>query len=219
MKTIFTNTTTFWLAILILALPGLASGQSDCILKKDKDNIKVYNCKTEDSDFKIVRAEFELNATIDQYIATVLDVPKYKEWHYRSVNPKILKKISDSELIYYTQVSAPWPVSNRDLILRLKLDYDSTTKVLTSSLECIPDYLPTVENVVRVPKSYSEITFTPINDSKLKVEYFIHVDPGGQIPAWVANIFSTQGPYETFKKLIDRLEHQNDKTVLSSMKD
>ena len=90
--------------------------------------------------------------------------------------------------------------------------------MLTATLECIPDYLPAVENVVRVPKSYSKMTFTPINESKLKVDYNIHVDPGGQIPAWIANMFSTQGPYETFKNLKDRLEDKNDKTVLSSKK-
>ena len=216
MKTNSILSITFWLAVLILLLPKLAFSQSDCDLKKDKDNIKVYSCKVENSDFKIVRAEFELNATIDQYIATVLDVARYKEWHYRSINPRLLKKISKNELIYYTEVSAPWPVSNRDLVLNLKLDYDSTTKVLTVKLECLPDYLPTVENVVRVPKSYSEMKFTSISKSKLKVEYFIHVDPGGQIPAWIANMFSTQGPYETFKNLIDRLEHQ--KPAISSIR-
>ena len=52
-------------------------------------------------------------------------------------------------------------------------------------------------------------------DSKLKVNYVIHVDPGGQIPTWIANLFSTQGPYETFKNLKDRLEHQKDKVVES----
>jgi len=187
-------------------MPEITIAQKDCDLKKEKDGIKVYSCLTENSEFKTVKAEFILNATIDQYINTVLDVASYGEWHYRSVNPRLLKKISDMELIYYTQVSAPWPINNRDLILRLNLSVDEITKVLTITLECIPEYLPATENVVRVPKLYSKMTFTPINESKLKVDYSIHVDPGGQIPAWIANMFSTQGPYETFKNLKDRLE-------------
>lgn len=202
----------------MLIMSEIVIAQKDCDLKKEKDGIKVYTCLTENSEFKTVKAEFILDATIDQYIDNVLDVASYHEWHYRSVNPRLLKKISDRELIYYTQVSAPWPVSNRDLILRLNLSIDGITKVLTATLECIPDYLPGVENVVRVPKSYSKMTFTPIKESKIKVDYSIHVDPGGQIPAWIANMFSTQGPYETFKNLKDRLEDHNDKTVLSSKK-
>ena len=200
----------------LLAITELASAQNGCVLKKDKDNIKVYSCKEEDSKFKTVRAEFELNASIEEYIAIVTDIDNYKEWHYRVVNPRLLNKISNTELIYYTQISAPWPVSNRDLILRLKLERNTSTKALTVTLESIADYLPTVKNVVRVPASYSKMTLTPIENSKLKAEYFIKVDPGGQMPAWVVNLVSTQAPYETFKNLMDRLESLKKNTASAS---
>ena len=209
----------YTISILIFS-PLLASAQDECILKKDQDNIKVYSCKTADSKFKAVRAEFILNASIDDYSAIVLDVDRYKEWHYRAVNPRILDKIDDTELIYYTQISAPWPVSNRDLILRLKLDFNSITKVLTVTLESESDYLPTVNNVVRIPKSYSKMTLSPIGNSMLKADYFIQVDPGGQIPAWVVNLVSTQAPYETFKNLIERVESlKKQKATASSIID
>lgn len=200
----------------LLAITKLASAQNECELKKDKDNIKVYSCKTKDSKFKTVRAEFQLNASIDEYIAVVTDVKNYKEWHYRVVNPRLLQIVSSTELIYYTQISAPWPVSNRDLILRQKLELNTTTKALTVTLESIADYLPTVNKVVRVPASYSKMTITPIENSKLKVEYFIRVDPGGQMPAWVVNLVSTQAPYETFKNLMDRLESLKKNTAAAS---
>lgn len=201
---------------LVLTIPKLAYTQNNCVLKKDQDNIKVYSCKTVDSEFKAVRAEFELNATIDEYIAIVLDVDSYKDWHYRAINPRILDKVSETELIYYTQVSAPWPISNRDLILRLKLNMNMTTKALTVTLKSIPSYLPTVKDFVRVPESYSEMTLTRIENSKLKVEYFIQVDPGGQLPAWLVNLVSTQAPYETFKNLMDRLEKLKKSTSATS---
>jgi hypothetical protein len=203
--------------IPLLAVHEQAMAQNDCVLKKDQDKIKVYSCKVEDSKFKTVRAEFELNASIDEYLAIVTDVGNYKEWHYRVVNPRLLNKISDTELIYYTQVSAPWPVSNRDLILRQKLERNTSTKALTVTLESMADYLPTTKNVVRVPASYSKMTLTPIGNSKLKVEYFIEVDPGGQMPAWVVNLVSTQAPYETFKNLMDRLEKLKKNTTSASL--
>jgi hypothetical protein len=202
--------------ILLLVIPELALAQHDCVLKKDKDNIKVYSCKAENSKFKTVRAVFELNATIDEYIAVVTDVANYKAWHYNVINPKVLDKKSDNEQIYYTEVNAPWPVSNRDMILRQRLEMNNTTKELTVTLESIAEYLPTVENVVRVPASYSKLTITPIGESKLKVEYFIDVDPGGQIPAWVVNLVSTQAPYETFKNLMARIKSLKKNTTSSS---
>lgn len=203
---------------LLFALPLLAHAQNNCELKKNKDNIKVFSCKTVDSKFKAVRAEFSINASIDQYIAIVLDVDGYKDWHYRVVNPRILTKISEYELIYYTQLKAPWPVSNRDLILQLNIDKDVNTNVLTVTLNSLPDYLPEVEDVIRVPESYSRITLTPIDNSRTKVDYFIQVDPGGEIPPWLVNLFSTQAPYETFKNLKDKIAREsNDKTGISSV--
>lgn len=203
---------------MVTSMSVIAVAQQNCTLKKDAENIKVYSCETQDSDFKSVRAEFELNASIEEYRAIVLDVDHYKEWHYRTVNPRLLNIVSASELIYYTQVSAPWPVNNRDLILRLSLAQDSITKVLTVTLESIPDYLPEVEDVVRIPESYSVMTLTPVEESRLKVDYRIQVDPGGQIPPWLANMVSTQAPYQTFKNLMERLESKkNDKTVVTSI--
>jgi hypothetical protein len=204
--------------ILSLTYPQLVAAQDNCDLKKDKDNIKIFSCETVDSKFKTVRAEFELEASIDQYMSIVLDVDSYKEWHYRVVNPRILTHINEYELIYYTQLSAPWPVSNRDLILHLNLSRDLKTNVLTVTIKSLPDYLPEVENVIRVPESYSIITLTPINNFRTKVDYFIQVDPGGEIPPWLVNLFSTQGPYETFKNLMDRIASDtNDKTGISSV--
>ena len=217
MKALTKITSIIGFLIPLLAIPELAMAQNDCVLKKDQDNIKVYSCKAENSKFKTVRAAFQLNASIDEYIAVVTDVDNYKKWHYRVVNPRLLDKVSNTELIYYTQISAPWPVSNRDLILRQKLELNTTTKALTVTLESIADYLPIVKNVVRVPASYSKMTLTPIGNSKLKVEYFIEVDPGGQMPAWVVNLVSTQAPYETFKNLMDRLESLKRNTTAASL--
>jgi hypothetical protein len=46
---------------------------------------------------------------------------------------------------------------------------------------------------------------TPIGDNKLAIEYVAMADPGGSIPAWITNSFSTKGPFETFRKLKDVL--------------
>lgn len=203
-----TSNKTYLLLIFNLTLQLIASAQISCELRKDKDNIKIFSCKTKESAFNAIKAEFEVNATLRKYISVALDVDHYKDWHYKEVNQKIIKRVSDTEFIYYSQVTAPFPVSNRDLILHLKLEQDSITKVLTVSITSMAHYLPLVENCVRVPQSISKMTITPLEESKLRINYLIQVDPGGQIPAWVANTFSTQAPYETFKKLIERLEEK-----------
>ena len=195
-----------YLPFLVLFLPMMGMAQPNCELKKEKDNIKVYGCPVEGSALNDIRVEFEVNSTIEKYIPIVLDVAHYGEWRYREFNQKVLKKINDTELIYYAQVSAPFPMSDRDLVLHLKLNQDPITKIMTVKIESMLDYIPPVEDVVRVPSSLSTMTLTPVGESKLKVSCLVRINPGGQLPAWVINMFSTQGPYETFKNLKDKLE-------------
>lgn len=189
---------------LVWSMTGIA--QTNCELKKEKDNIKIYGCPVEGSALNAIRVEFEVNSTVEKYIPIVLDVTHYHEWRYREFNHKVLKIISDHEIIYYARVGTPFPLSDRDLVLHLTLNRDSVTKILTAKIESMPDYIPPVDGVVRVPSSLSTMTLTPLSESKLKVNCLVRINPGGQVPAWVINMFSTQGPYETFKNLREKME-------------
>ena len=195
-----------YLPFLVLFLPMMGMAQPNCELKKEKDNIKIYACRVEGSALNDILVEFEVNSTIEKYIPIVLDVSHYNEWRYREFNHKLLKKISDSELIYYARVNAPFPLNDRDLVLHLKINQDSLPKILTVTIESMPDYIPPVEDVVRVPSSLSIMRLIRLSESRVKVSCYVRVNPGGQIPDWVVNMFSTQGPYETFKNLIEKME-------------
>ena len=183
--------------------------QKDCSLKKDKDGIKIYTCPVADSDIKAIRVEFDVKSTVEKYISIVTDISNYKLWRYREKNHKLVKKISDRELIYYNQISAPFPASDRDLVSHLTITQDSVTHVLTVIVEAMPDYLPEEDGFVRIPKSKSVMKLTPLKNNTLHADCFIQADPGGQIPAWVVNSFMTQAPYETFSHLIQRMESKN----------
>ena len=50
-----------------------------------------------------------------------------------------------------------------------------------------------------------------ISAKLIRIEYTIQVDPGGSIPAWVLNLFSTKGPFETFSKLKEMLRQSNNR--------
>ncbi|GAA4310475.1 hypothetical protein GCM10023149_05170 [Mucilaginibacter gynuensis] len=42
---------------------------------------------------------------------------------------------------------------------------------------------------------------TPLKNGQIKVEYSLHVDPGGALPAWLVNMFATDGPMKIFRNL------------------
>lgn len=185
-----------------------AKAQEDCKLKKDQEGIKIYLCKKEGSSFKTIKVAFETKGTLKSYASGVLNIAGYKEWQNSILNIYTLENINDLELIYYSEVDAPWPVSNRDLIFHLKMDQDSITKSLTVSLKQLPLFIPAKEGIVRIPTANSLLTVIPIDSVHLQVNYVIHVDPGGDIPAFIANVFSTNTPWHTFNNF--RIKLAND---------
>jgi hypothetical protein len=40
----------------------------------------------------------------------------------------------------------------------------------------------------------------------INIIYTIELDPGGSVPAWIANMFADKGPYESFSNLADLLK-------------
>src|SRR6188508_2435953 len=96
-----------------------AQVQTDCALKKDQDGVKVYTCKSEGERFKSLRAEFTLeNTSLDQLEKFLLDVPFYTKWQYNMIEATLLTRTSNQEMTYRTVVDAPWPVENRELIVK-----------------------------------------------------------------------------------------------------
>ncbi len=184
-------------------------GQTDCELKKDQDSIKVYTCSRAESQFKSIKASFEVNATALELAAMVMDIAGYHEWQYKTINPKILKWINKQELIYYVEIVAPWPVSNRDVIVHLKIEQDPITKRMVFTANGVPDYIPEKDGITRVPMSKSTWIVVPISANKMRVEYSMNIDPSGSVPAWMVNMVSAEGPFESFYTLKSKIKERN----------
>jgi len=179
----------------------LGYGQDNWELKTTKKDISIFTRTFPDSRFKAVKVECELDATLSQLVAVILDVNTGAQWLYSTKSSVLLKQVSLSELYYYSEVNVPWPFSNRDFIALLKVVQDPHTRIVTVYGPTIPDYLPVKKDIVRVVRAEGKWIITPVSKNHLKVEYTLRMDPGGNIPAWLINLFATKGPYESFKNL------------------
>jgi len=186
--------------------------QNKWVLRKDEDSIQVYTSHTENSKFKSIKAVFTVHATLCQLAYMVLDVGNYNRWQYNTVKPSLIKKISDHEIIYYSEVLAPWPVSDRDMVVHLNMVQDPETKTLTIETYSIPNMVSEMKNIVRVPMSKAKWTVVPVGRARLQVEYSIQIDPGGSVPAWMVNMVCAEAPHESFMKLREKIPHN--KTVI-----
>lgn len=176
-------------------------GQEDWKLSESKEGMSVYTRTFPDSKFKAIKVELSLDATLSQLVAVVLDVNTGADWVYATKSSVLLKRVSPAEVVYYSEVKLPWPVHNRDFIAQLTATQDPATRVVTIYGPVVPDLIPVKKDIVRVRKSEGKWVITPIAKGRIKVEYTIRLDPGGDLPAWLFNLFVTKGPAESFANL------------------
>ncbi len=159
-----------------------------------------------DSKLKALRVICELNASPAQLVAVLLDVDACPDWVYHTKSCRLLKQVSASELYYYSEVSVPWPVENRDFIAHIIISQNPATKVVTMDAPCVQGMVPVKSGIVRITHSTGRWTITPEENNKIKIDYLLEADPGGSVPAWLTNLFATQGPLQSFKNLRRQLE-------------
>lgn len=180
-----------------------AKAQTGCALRKDQDSIKVYTCHTDTSKFKSITAEFTMNASLDQIESFFLDFPGYINWQYNTVVSRLLKKVGHSEFMYYTIIDAPWPITDRDMVVVLNINRSDNELTITANSAA--NKIPKNKEFIRVPASHSVYIFRKKNKNQLTVSYAMQIDPGGSVPVWLVNLVCAQAPYLSFKKMKEQI--------------
>jgi hypothetical protein len=206
-----------FMAVLLAVKLAPAFGQTDWKLKADNDGIRVYSSMIPGSRIKAIKVEATFDATAQQLAGVVMDVNTAIEWVSHVKSAVLIKRVSANELYYYSEVNLPWPVANRDFVAHLTVSQDPDTKVVTIDGPAVSGYMPEKKGVVRITNSTGKWIITPVADNQVKVEYSIHVDPGGSIPSWLVNMFSTETPMEIFKNLRIQLQKPNYKSPVLAL--
>lgn len=186
---------------------GTTLAQSNCTLRKDEDGIKVYTCNTDTSKFKSIKVECMLNTSLQRLEAFLLDFDNYVHWQFNTSESKALKKISDSVFIYYAKIDAPWPVADRDMVVRLWTNHINNQLIISATGE--KNFLPEKKDLLRVPASRSKWIITEKSKNQLEVHYSIQIDPGGSVPAWLVNWVCANAPLQSFKAIKAQIKKEN----------
>lgn len=182
-------------------------GADDWVLKKEKDGIRVYMRSVAGTEIKEIRANFFLKSSLNSVMALLKDVPAYKEWIYRCKEVALLNQPNQNEIYYYQQTLAPWPVTNRDLIVHSHWKQDEASKIIYINGKCMPDYIPEKDGVVRIRNFSNSWKLTPMQNGMVEIDYQISVDPAGLIPVWLVNLTVAEGPYQTCLNLIKTINN------------
>ena len=181
-------------------------GQYNWVLEKDKLGIKIYQSEVLGSGFKAIRVECTLVGTYYKLIELLINVPHYKNWVYNTKNTRLINKLTPLDFIYYSETRMPALFSNRDIVINLQIETDNLPHYLSISGKCKTGILPEVPGKVRVNYYKANWRVTMPTANTIHIDYIVEMDPRGNIPGWIANMFSDKGPFETFSNLAKQLK-------------
>jgi START domain len=193
------------LLILVFFFNTSLFGQGNWTLLKQNDGIKISSRPASVSQFNDIRVEVDLPGNINQFKGILLDVGRYKDWSYATKKSVLVKQLTADKLIYYTEIEVPWPATNRCFYANFELREDSLARSMQVVAINLPDYLPVPKDLVKVLFTKGIWNITTISKRSIHVDYILELNPGGSLPAWVLNLFSTKGPMETFENIKQKM--------------
>jgi hypothetical protein len=196
----------FFTTLMMIVQVISAFAQEDWKLQKDKDGIKVYSAAFPDSKIRAIKVVASYEASPGEIADLVMDVNTATEWVSHLKSSSLIKSVSQNELYYYAEVSLPWPVANRDFVAHLTRYENAQTGTITIEGPAVAGMTPEKKGIVRINNSDGKWIITPLGNNQVRVEYSLHVDPAGSIPAWLVNMFSGETPLQIFENLRQELK-------------
>jgi hypothetical protein len=194
------------LLLFCLLTFSFSFGQYAWKLTRNEDGIKTFESEKKGSRFKSIRVECTLEGTYDKLTSILLNVNHHKDWVYNTKTSYLIKRIGPYDLYYYSESIMPWPTTNRDAVVHLRIMRDSLPRYMKVTALSEPNFIGKKEGKVRVPYSSATWFVTMPTSRTIQIIYIFEADPGGNLPPWLVNMFADKGPYESFKKLGEMLK-------------
>jgi hypothetical protein len=182
-------------------------------LSKNEEGISVYTKDRKGSNFKEIKVSCTLHSSAASLVHLLSIKEEYPAWIYACSEARMLNQVSPFETYHYQVTDAPWPVEDRDLIVRTTVSQDPVTKVIDIYGVGIADYIPENKNKIRVSQYTAHWIITPKGNNTLDIVYLIALDPAGNLPPWIVNLGVSEGPLRTMKNLKARLPMYKDAKV------
>ncbi|MEX2476573.1 START domain-containing protein [Marinobacter sp.] len=169
-------------------------------LRKEADNIRVYTISQTDSSFKAFKAEALLDSTMENLLAVMVNPESCVEWVHNCTESSAFGDGDFHDRYAYSVNDMPWPVTDRDYVLRIRTHGDQSSGEVTMDLNAVPDRRDEIDGHVRVDRSDTLYRFVPEGD-KTRMIWVQHTDPNGSIPGWLVNTLLVDIPLRSLEQL------------------
>jgi hypothetical protein len=195
------------LSLLALSASAYAGSESQWKFIDEDDGIHTWMLEIPGQDLPGFRGQTVMKSSVKGVLDQMLDWKSHTKWMYRCAESTLLEPLGEKSAILYNRTSAPWPVWDRDVVVKSLVEEAPDLSSVKVSFENV-DYAkkPVPDKVVRMPKLVGFYKLWQVEPNKTKVLYQVEADIGGSIPKWLAKRAARDLPYTTLRKLRERVE-------------
>lgn len=183
--------------------------QTEWKLRKETDGIEVYFRQAEDSNIKELKITTRTRGTLGAAVAFISDIDNFPNWMDHCRETYVLEQRSPTDYTYYNLADFPWPLSDREFLMRCTTYQDPVSLAVHFHSVADPGALPPAKGYVRVQKTVSQWKIEPDGAGYIRLEYYLKADPGGAIPAWMINAALDKGPIKAMHALCKAVQNES----------
>lgn len=140
----------------------------------------------------------------ERVLAWIEATHTYVDWMHNCEEAKALGE-GDGARIVYNRIGSPWPVSDRDVVLRSTRTRRDDGAIRVEFRDTTDPAAPPGQDAVRMARLVGSYELQPRPEGT-RVVYTVDSDPGGGLPAWLVRRASLELPYRTLANLRERAE-------------
>jgi len=177
--------------------PESADGWS---LRKEVDNIRIYTMEQEGSGFQAFKAVAELNVPMENLMAVMVNPESCEEWVHNCAESYAFGPGNFHDRYAYSVNDMPWPVTDRDYVLRIRTHGQADSDEIIMNLNATPNKRAEFDSRVRVDRSNTLYRFTS-QGQHTRMVWIQHTDPNGSLPGWLVNNLIVDIPVKSMQAL------------------
>lgn len=180
----------------------------------DRNGIQVYMRHSDDSRLKTFRGVTKIEL-LDEYalVGLLEDYANYPRWLHFIDSARELNRTGSLLRHLHFTTKLPWPLNDREALVQGRVEQAITPQyeTITVYLDNRPELLPKNPRFVRFPEMEGIFQVSRLGNNEVEVIYQLVLDPGGNIPTWLANLMLRDAPYFTLdrlRRIVARPEYQ-----------
>jgi hypothetical protein len=174
----------------------------------NQGGVRVYARTEPGRTMPLLRAETTIAASPYELMAVIKDVSGHSEWIHMCAEARLLQRESETVSYVYTRIDVPWPISDRDAVLRSELEVIEPGVELLASFRIAAPVERDVAarpGIWRMERLRGHYRLRATGDGQTHVEYAMDMDPGGFVPAWMVARGARDMPLKTLANLRERV--------------